>query len=358
VAGRLVTHYGVPDDWDELVPPGRAGVSRTWIDLSLPRLPSAPIVFDLVRDGRVDARLLGAVASAPDDRPRLDAYSIARGASRQAGLATAGPWPWQDHPAGVVHPCLVLLVPNYRTIPFGHRADDYDTLAELLAGIDAWRRESMVRSVAVLYASTSPPAFEKAVRDTGAEVFPMADECVLDVTWQTLDGYIATLPTKRRISVRRELRALDETGIRTEPIRIDSHLEEMLDLRCWLVEKYGGTPDRGKERDYLARLEAGFGAAALTAFGTRKSDALLSFTLFVREGTEWTAVLTGSDYTSADARLGYFATMFYAPAAHTFGCGITRIRYGLGSWTAKRSRGCRLEPLWAAVTVPRHQGVS
>jgi hypothetical protein len=41
--------------------------------------------------------------------------------------------------------------------------------------------------------------------------------------------------------------------------------------------------------------------------------------------------------------------MFYLPAMLAPARGVTQIDYGLGSWEAKRLRGCELTPLYASV---------
>ncbi|MFD3649855.1 GNAT family N-acetyltransferase [Streptomyces cyaneofuscatus] len=336
----------IPDDWDCAVPADQSILRRSWTRLALDRLPGPPLVFE-----RSGLRLLGAVAEAPSGRPRADAYAILSGGAASLGLAADGPWPWAALPPAAVHPALVLTMPNYRISVLGSPAEPA-AVSALLTGIGGWRRAQGIRSVAVLYACDEPGHLLTALRGVGARVLPLARECVLDITWRDFDGYLATLPSKRRVGIRRELRALSEAGTTVRRIDAEEHLDELIPLRCQLVAKYGGTPDADKERVFFGRLRDTFGAGALTTFATEHGGRLMSFGLFVRDGDHWTALLTGSDYRRPQARLGYFATLFYAPARVAPTLGITAVGYGLGSWQAKTSRGCRTRVLWTAATVP------
>ncbi|MEE1752749.1 GNAT family N-acetyltransferase [Streptomyces sp. SP18CS02] len=291
------------------------------------------------------------MAEAPGERPRADAYTMLSGGTASLGLAADGPWPWAALPPTAVHPALVLTMPNYRLSVLGSPSGPA-AVSALLDGIGRWRRARGIRSVAVLYACEEPGHLLTALRGAGARMLPLARECFLDITWRDFDGYLATLPSKRRVGVRRELRALAEAGTTVRQIHAEDHLDELIRLRCQLVAKYGGTPDAAKERAFFGRVRDTFGPGALTTFATEHAGRLMSFGLFVRDGDHWTALLTGSDYRRPQARLGYFATLFYAPARTAPTLGITAVGYGLGSWQAKTSRGCRTSMLWAAATVP------
>lgn len=353
---NMVVHNEIPEDWDRHVPPGFCGVDRRWTELSLNRLPATPTVFDLIRNSRVAVRLLGSVATAPCGNSRLDAYSIVSGHSTHLGLAVSGPWPWAGLAREDLYPSLVVMLPNYRTVPLGESAQDPDALCELLYAVGRWRRNQGIKSVAVLYASAQSDAFRESMRVCGAQVFPLTEECVLHVEWPDFDGYLAALSSKRRISVRRELRALSEADITVGQLPVGHRTEELLELRCRLIAKYSGQPNMAKERNYLAEVRHRFGDSALSVFATEKSGQLLNFGLFVQEEHCWMALLTGSDYSQEDSRLGYFSTLFYEPARIAPNRGVTTIQYGLGSWAAKKSRGCHMQPLWAAATMLEAEG--
>jgi hypothetical protein len=151
--------------------------------------------------------------------------------------------------------------------------------------------------------------------------------------------------------VRGELRALAARGVRIveRPLR-DEELE-LARLRGNLIGKYGGPPDLDREARGLAALRAAFGDDDLRVFEAGRAGKTLCFGLFVRDGSHWTGLMTGSDYADPDSSLTYFATFFYQPAAAAPGHGIDRISYGIGSLEAKRLRGCTLRPLYAAYRV-------
>jgi len=344
----LAVRSDLPAGWDELVP--SPSLNRRWTNLALDRLPGPPMVFELSLRGVPSVYLLGAVATVPMSRPRVDPYNILSGRAASLGLAPQGPWPWQNLPQRELYPTLLLMNPNWETAAVGPGSDDPDNVRLLLTRIGDWRRKEGIRSVAALYV-TNQPALLHALRAAGTSPVPLADQCVLDVTWSDFDGYVETLPARRRMEVRREVRAL-AGRVTVRKLGPDEETDQIVALRCQLVGKYGGRPDPAKERRFLDRVRREFGADNVTVFAAELAGRLLSFTLLVQDGPVWTALLTGSDYTRPEARLSYFATSFYSPAAEAPRRRVTTLNFGFGSWEAKARRGCRLLPTYAAATVP------
>jgi predicted N-acyltransferase len=179
-------------------------------------------------------------------------------------------------------------------------------------------------------------------------VVELAARCDLRVTWDSFDGYLAGLPSKRRIAVRRELRALADLGVTVTERTLHGEEPGLVRLRCQLVAKYGNRPDPAKEAAFLDRVRTGFAPGEVSVFEAVRGGTVLGFGLFVRDGDTWVPVLTGTDYADPASRLTYFATLFYRPAELAPGRGVRLIPYGLGSWAAKQARGCRPSPLHAA----------
>jgi hypothetical protein len=114
------------------------------------------------------------------------------------------------------------------------------------------------------------------------------------------------------------------------------------------VAKYANTPDPAKEAAFLARVRATFAPDEISVFEAVRGDTVLGFSLFIQDGDVWMPMATGSEYGDPASRFTYFATLFYRPAELAAQRGVRLIPYGLGSWAAKRARGCRLSPLYAA----------
>ena len=239
------------------------------------------------------------------------------------------------------------MYPDYLSFPVGPRAADPEVLASFLAEVTGWAAGAGLRSVAALYLTPSAEPLMRQLPRAGFGLAPLTARCDLDVDWPDFPGYLATLPSKRRVEVRRELRRIEEQGLTLSGRPLTDDEPELVALRCAQVAKYGAPADPGRERSYLDRLRTR-PAEDLTVFTVQRGQRMLGFSLFVQDDDVWTAALTGTDYRAQESSFAYFATLFYQPAAHAPGKGIRTIGYGSGSLDAKRRRGCRVTPLWAA----------
>jgi predicted N-acyltransferase len=290
----------------------------------------------------------GVVVTGPSPNNRIDPYAILSGASVHQGLAPDGPHPWRGRDPDGVFPALLLMFPHYECLPVGPMAASERCCAELVARLVDWSRSRGLRSVVFEYLTPEADALLAALRRAGFAVTELAARCDLPVTWADFDGYLGTLPSKRRIEVRRELRALAESGVRVTERRLRADEPDLVRLRCQLVAKYANTPDPAKEAAYLDRVRATFAPEEISVFEAVRDDSVLGFGLFIRDGDTWLPMASGGDYTDPASRLTYFATLFYRPAELAPQRGVRLLPYGLGSWAAKRARGCRLNPLYAA----------
>lgn len=335
----------LPPEWDRLAGSGPVWATRRWLDLAPSRLPGRPLTATLRRGGEAVLAVRGTVLTEPSPNTRLDPYAIFSGGSAGLGLAVAGPHPWQSVPAAEVLPCLLLMLPHYQTAAVG--AADPAGCAELVGALLGWAAGQGIRAVAAQYLDPAAAPLRDALVAAGGTAVAFADRCDLAVTWPDFDGYLAGLPSKRRVVVRRERRALAERGVTVThgPLTGDvADVEDLVTLRCALVGKYGGTPDRARETAALDRIRATFGAAA-TVFTARAGTTPLGFAVFAQDGPVWAPLFCGADYGRPESRLTYFATLFYEPAACAPGLGVRTIPYGLGSWQAKVLRGCARVPL-------------
>jgi hypothetical protein len=347
-----VASAGLPTEWDQLVESAPPSVSRRWMDLALDRFPGGYLVFTLCSGARPVAALGGTVVPSPLPNPRIDPYHVLSGRSAPLGLAAEGPHPWRGMRPEAVLPCCLLMYPNYDLFPVGELAHDPETVRSLVRGLRGWAAAEGLSSLVFLYLTAEGHPLAEVLRDEGASVIPLAATCSMTVSWTGFAGYLSSLQSKRRVTVRHELRSLAERGIEVgdeELAATDSALAELLRLRAKLVTKYGAQPAPDRDRRLLARVQAGFRPDETRVMTARRDGKLLGFTLFAQDGPSWTALLTGADYDDPDYRLTYFATAFYRPAALAPERGVRRISYGLGSWEAKRLRGCELTPLYAGV---------
>jgi hypothetical protein len=361
----FVASTGLPDDWDEQLDRAEAELGASaptslrarWITLAQARMPRPLHTFALrcAEQDRTDLAfaITGGLLREPGDHPRFDPHMILSGQSTAVGIAPDGPHVWRAVDPPHVMPCCLLMFPNYETVPAGRSARDPGAAEAFVDRLTEWAAGAGARSVVALYVREDHPELLDALGHAGFALVPMAEQHLLPVTWADFDGYLRTLPAKRRRTIQRECRELDAAGVSIveRPLRDDE--PELVRLRCNLVMKYGGVPSEPNERATFAHLRTHFGADDLLVVEARQAGTLVNFALFVRDGRQWTALLTGTAYGARGARLAYFATMYYRPAAIAPGFGVHTISYGMGAGEAKRLRGCIPRRLFAAARLIR-----
>jgi hypothetical protein len=346
----LHVEEGVPADWDSVAGDGPAAGRARWVEFGRSWYPGPYHTFALRdSDGRCLVGMGGTVLGSAGPVPRRDPYHILTGRAAYLGLCADPPPPWpSDVDPGAVHPCLVLMYPNYATFPVGTGLADPATLGRFVAELVEWAGKRAVRSIAVLFLTPPADPLLPALRQAGFEVMRMGERCDMHVTWPDFDGYLRGLPSKRRIEVNRELRALDERGLVRSARPLAADEPELLDLRCQLIAKYDGKADPRAEKSIFDKIRTYVTPDDITVFTVTKDDRVLSFSLYIQDGPEWTAMLTGSDYRDPDATYGYFSTIFYQPIAAAPKQGVRLLSYGYGSLDTKRRRGCHITPYHAA----------
>jgi uncharacterized protein len=340
---------GLPPDWPSLTAGGPAVVRERWIRFGQSWYPGPYRTFALrTADGRCMVAAGGTVLGEPGPVARRDPWYILTGRLAHAGFVADDPAPWDGVEPEAVHPCLMLMYPNYNAFPVGPGAGDPASLDRFLGELVAWAAGAGVRSIVLLYMTERTGALLPALERAGFSKVRITDRSDLHVTWSDLDGYVDALPHGRRTAVRREIRAIAERGLKLDSRLMAADEPELLDLRCELVAKYDGSADPAVEARIFDHIREHVPPGDTTVFTVSRDGATLSFSLFIQDGDEWTAMLTGSRYSVPDASFGYFSTIFYQPAAEAPARGIRTISYGPAAGDAKRRRGCHLAPCYAA----------
>jgi hypothetical protein len=347
-AASIKVRQGLAADWDDHLDQAPATLRRRWITLAEGRIPGGLHTFAVDGDLAGSVTVVGGIVDAPTGHVRFDPFRVLSGGSVAEGVIAEGPHPWRDRTADEVFPTCLLMFPNYETAPVGPGARDPRALQLFVEGLIAWCRENGVRSISALFLRPDYPEFLAALRAAGFAVVPMVDRCDMAVTWKDFDGYVAGLPRKRRFAVRRELRDIAAQDVVISERTLRAEEPELVRLRHQIVTKYGGTPDPEREAGSLRHLRDHFGEENVLVIEARGDGALLTFSIFIRDGDHWTVLMSGTDYERPESRFTYFATMFYRPAALAPQRGITTIAYGLGTIRAKKLRGCTVNSLSAA----------
>lgn len=340
---------GIPADWSASTGSGPAVGRERWIRFGMSWYPGEYHTFSLrTESGECAVALGGTVLELPGPVARRDPYHLLAGHGASAGFHPEGPHPWRDiHPAEV-SPCLLLMYPYYKTFLVGRHAGDPMWIKLYIENLILWAISKGIRSIALLYLTKEATPFIGPLSTAGFSVVNLIDRCDLEVSWKDFDGYLASLPSKRRIETRREQAQIRQRALTVAERPLAGHEEALLNLRCQLVAKYDGKVDRAAEAAMLASIKDNIEPSDITVFTVADRDCILNFTLFIQDDSEWTAMLSGTDYTRPDSSFGYFETVFYQPAAQAPDRGIRQIGYGPASVAAKRRRGCQVSPCLAA----------
>lgn len=336
---------GLPEDWPSYTADGPAPARARWIEFGQSWFHGEYHTFAL-RDstGRCLVAMGGTVLQAPGPVARRDPYAILTGVTAAMGLLPDGPYPWRDVDAADVHPCLMLMFPNYAAFPVGAEATSRPAVRRFVDELLGWATAQGIKSVACLFMTPQAAMLIEELEAVGFTVAKVSDRCDLLVEWPDFDGYLQTLPSKRRIEVGRELRRIADRGLTLSSRPMQADEPELLRLRCALIAKYDGVADVEAEQAIFDLIRKHVSDEDITVYTVTQGDTLLSFSLFIQDGTEWTAMLTGSDYTSPDATFGYFSTIYYQPIADAPARGVKTIAYGPGAQETKRRRGCQITP--------------
>jgi uncharacterized protein len=341
---------GVPVDWDSFAGDGPAAARGRWIRFGQSWYPGPYQTFAL-RDsaGQCLVAMGGTVLPAPAAVPRRDPYHILTGRTAHLGLCADGrhPWPVDLDPAEV-YPCLVLMYPNYATFPVGPLAADADGLRRFAAELVGWAKAERIASIALVYLTPRAEPLLTELAEAGFSTVHMGERCDMDVTWPDFDGYLRSLPKKYRDEAKREINRMTERGLIRSSRMLAANEPELLDLRCRLIAKYDGGVNVADQAAIFDMIRDNVTPEDITVFTVTGGDRLLSFSLFIQDGPEWTVMLAGSAYGDPDAAYGYFSSMFYQPAAQAPARGVQLLAYGYGTLDAKRRRGCRLSPYYAS----------
>jgi hypothetical protein len=340
---------GVPADWDSFAGDGPAAGRARWIEFGQSWYPGPYRTFALRDNGDCLVAMGGTVLPSPGAVPRRDAYHMLTGRTGHLGLFADGAHPWPaDLDPDAVHPCLMLMYPNYATFPVGSAATRPEALRRFVAELVAWARGNGIASIAVVYLTPQAQPLLAELASGGFTTHPMGERCDLPVTWSDFNGYLRGLPKKYRDETKRELNRMNERGLVRSFRPLASDEPELLDLRCRLIEKYDGSVNRAEQAAIFDMIRRYVASGDITVFTVTLEGKLLSFSLFIQDGAEWTVMLIGSDYGDSNAGYGYFSCMFYQPIELAPARGVELLAYGYGSLDAKRRRGCLLYPYHAA----------
>ena len=160
------------------------------------------------------------------------APGLSRGERRRRGRAFAALLPTLCCGSRQLSYSRLLLAPGLDA----HRARA--ATGEMLAAAELLARRLGAASLSFNWVDAHDEPLRGELRARGFAEFFSQRRCVLEV--DDLDGYLSRFRSHRRVVIRRELRALDEAGVRCELVRLaELPVEQVAPLEHNLLRRYG-----------------------------------------------------------------------------------------------------------------------
>ncbi|MBW5481338.1 GNAT family N-acetyltransferase [Streptomyces bambusae] len=220
------------------------------------------------------------------------------------------------------------------------------------------RREALGRLVA---ASRSLAAAEQAqpwwLYVTDAAAAELADVCNavpvqlnqdarIPLPGSTFDDYLAGLPSKRRVTIRRERRAFAEAGYELRTLRLSECADAAGALAAQLQGRHGHPADPGFMAALLREQAEGMADTGIV-HAAYAENRMIAFSLFyLHADTVWIRS-TGYEYAQLRGAHEYFNLVYYLPIEYAYAHGATALHLGMESLRAKTFRGAVTSALWA-----------
>ena len=334
---------GLSARWQALAVDAPMLATPGWLHAMRGRLGPRPLTF-LVRSAtRTELAVFASVQTASRPGELFDLHHVLveptpefpltdRSRALRTELSRTAPDQWV--------PSLIVMLPGYECVPVGPGATRQAVLAAVVDGALAWAADQAIPTVAFLYLRPEQHELANALRDNDFVRFPLTYTWDLHLTGTGPHDYLAALPRKRRKEARRELRTLDESGVRIAPAEVWPVFDELVDLRCQLVAKYRGRADREHEASRLRTMVKEVALDRPTLLLATAQDTPVGFALFAPNRDEWLCLAVGHDYADPRSRLTYFGAAYYRAAEAAYSASVRTLGYGQGSWQAKRARGC------------------
>jgi predicted N-acyltransferase len=262
------------------------------------------------------------------------APGLSRGERRRRGRAVAALLPTLCCGSRQLSYSRLLLEPGLNA--HGARA----AAGEMLAAAELLARELGAASLSFNCVDAHDEPLRGELRARGFAEFFSQRRCVLEV--DDLYCYRGRFRAHRRTVIRRELRALDEAGVRFDLCGLaDLPVELLAPLEHNLLRRYGVRRGLAQVEASLREARARFGRDGIGIIATR-DGAISAFAVLLRWHDHLCVRHVGFDYDrQADLPL-YFGTIFYVPAQFASALGVRVVDYGTGSIETKASRGCRV----------------
>lgn len=170
----------------------------------------------------------------------------------------------------------------------------------------------------------------------------------IEVRWDSFEGYLASLPSRRRSNVRREVKLFSDPDLSLSTAPLGECYQEIAPLATEHLRRYGSAITADLMEKRLAEQVAYLDGVSRVIL-CRKGRGLVGFALFYEWEKHLYARMVGMS-TDAKRYAAYFNLTYYQPLRQATEEGLRQLHLGPDSYEAKLLRGARLLPLWSVVT--------
>ncbi|MFD3699217.1 peptidogalycan biosysnthesis protein [Streptomyces sp. NPDC058646] len=299
------------------------------------------------------------LAGEEEDPTATCAYALVRDPAGDL-LAAAPLYLVRDEPNDSYRPATVLP-PHLRPRVIAGARRGYHNAPLTAPGLDAVQRDTCLRHLreaarrfAAGHGTThwwpylTTPAAGLLAPHYPEDPVHLEDDALIPLPGTGIDDYIASLPSRRRVGIRRERRAFAAAGLDVRHRTLADCFAEAAVLLA------GHQQDHGHDRDgidamtgLLKRQAAVMGSAAhvVAAYDRQR---MTGFCLYYHyAATTWIrAVAVDRQHPAPHL---YFNPMYYLPAEAAYAHGATRLHAGMTTAETKRRRGAEISGLYALV---------
>ncbi|MYV98518.1 GNAT family N-acetyltransferase [Streptomyces sp. SID3343] len=175
---------------------------------------------------------------------------------------------------------------------------------------------------------------------------PVEEDAVIPLPGTGFDDYLASLPRKRRIAVRRECLDFRSAGLRVRHLPLGDCFRDVGRLLAGLQQSHGHAADTTAAMTVVLERQAQAMGDQARVVAAYDGPRMAAFGLYYHFGdTTWLRA-AGTD-PSCPAPFAYFNAAYYLPIEDAYRQGTSALHTGMKTIHAKRLRGARISGLYS-----------
>jgi hypothetical protein len=214
---------------------------------------------------------------------------------------------------------------------------------ELVDQAEEVARGWAAESIFFPYVSAEETELRAVLEEAGYARAPALARHVLSCDYPSYDDYLSALPSRRRVRIRKELRAFAEAGVVTRAQPLDEgNVRTVAELADKLELKYGQEIDPERTLLWFTAIAKN---VPTTVFTAELDGRTFAMSMWLHHGGRMYGFHAGFDYQVGDHLPMYSVVAFHLPIAQ--GCadpGIDMLEYGISTDQAKLLRGTTAIP--------------